>query len=152
MNVVNILLGVFLGIGAASLMTSFYLYLIYVIPFISRLDRQHLLKKGHNLKRYVLLGGAISFGLGILIIVLTLVFANGMVEKWLTLTIITVLVVFLVDTHVLDRFGKGNKRIQTILNFKEPIVKSLKDAGSASSVVEQLVGVESSAVINDRHS
>lgn len=152
MNVIHIILGVLLGIGAASLMISFYLYLIYVIPFISRLDRQHLLKNGHNLKRHVLLGGAISFGLGILIIVLTLVFANGTVEKWLTVAIAAISVVFLVDTHVLDRFGKDNKRIQTILNFKEPILKSLKDASSAASVLEQMMSVGNREAINNKHS
>lgn len=134
----NIIIGLILGVMAGSLMSSFCMYLIYVIPFINGLDKKGLLKANHGLKKYVLLGASITLLIGLLIILLAYFFSNQIIFKWLILAVMFLLGTLLLDTHLMPLFFKNRKKPQTILNFKDIIIRQ----SSSPEVGQILRGLE----------
>jgi hypothetical protein len=119
----NIIIGIILGIVAGSLMSSFYLYLIYVIPFIKNLETKGLLRINHGLKKYVLFGASITLLIGLIIVLLAYVFSNPIIFKWLLISLSWLVAILLIDTHLMVFFFKNKKKINTILNFKDIIIR-----------------------------
>lgn len=127
MTYITAIIAIAVSIFSIGLMMTLYLNYIYVFPFIKRLDNDNKLKSNHSLHTIVLANSVLTFIFGLAILLLSYYFGSSLFIKMFNVCLILAIVLLLIDTHVLSRFGKDKKKKQTICNFEEPISLKLKD-------------------------
>lgn len=127
MTYITAIIAIAFSFFSIGLMMTLYLNYIYVFPFIRRLDSDHKLKSNHSLYTIVLINSVLTFVFGLVILLLSYYFGSELFIKMFNVCLILAIVLLLIDTHILSKFGKDKKKKQTICNFEAPISLKLKD-------------------------